>query len=90
MKELKLSSCQQAWPKYKTAHREHVCLPNLLERQFAVTAPEKVWCSDISYIVTNKNWNCMTVVMHLCSQNQWLESANKYDTTHIRQALRMA
>ncbi len=43
MKELGLVSCQPPKHAYKKAHQEHVAIPNLLDRQFAVTAPNQVW-----------------------------------------------
>ena len=30
--------------------------PNLLDRQFAVTAPNKAWVTDITYIATDEGW----------------------------------
>jgi putative transposase len=30
--------------------------PNLLDRQFAVAAPNKVWVTDITYIATDEGW----------------------------------
>lgn len=30
--------------------------PNLLDRQFAVTAPSKAWVTDITYISTDEDW----------------------------------
>lgn len=30
--------------------------PNLLDRQFAVVAPNKVWVTDITYIATDEGW----------------------------------
>jgi putative transposase len=30
--------------------------PNLLDRQFSVTAPNKVWVTDITYIATDEGW----------------------------------
>ncbi|SYL24713.1 Uncharacterised protein [Klebsiella pneumoniae] len=50
MKYLNLSSCQPGKHQYKNARQEHTCLPNLLERQFAVPEPNRVWCGDITYI----------------------------------------
>ncbi|HDL7745793.1 TPA: IS3 family transposase [Yersinia enterocolitica] len=49
MKELKLISCQQPGHRYKKASKEHVEIPNYLERQFAVTEPNQVWCGDVTY-----------------------------------------
>jgi putative transposase len=30
--------------------------PNLLDRQFAVTAPNKAWVTDITYVATDEGW----------------------------------
>ena len=42
MKYLNLSSCQPGKHQYKNARQEHTCLPNLLERQFAVPEPDSL------------------------------------------------
>ena len=39
--------------------------PNLLRRDFATDAPEKVWVSDITYIPTDEGWLYLTVVIDL-------------------------
>ena len=52
MKELGLVSCQQPTHRYKRGGHEHVAIPNHLERQFAVTEPNQVWCGDVTYIWT--------------------------------------
>ena len=49
MKELGLVSCQQPTHRYKRGGHEHVAIPNYLERQFAVTEPNQVWCGDVTY-----------------------------------------
>lgn len=54
MKELGLVSCQQPTHRYKRGGHEHVAIPNYLERQFAVTEPNQVWCGDVTYIWTGK------------------------------------
>ncbi|NJD00138.1 IS3 family transposase, partial [Candidatus Erwinia dacicola] len=46
MKELNIASCQIAAHKYKRGGNEHVEIPNHLDRQFAVTGPDQVWCGD--------------------------------------------
>ena len=51
MKELGLVSCQQPTHRYKRGGHEHVAIPNYLERQFAVTEPNQVWCGDVTYSV---------------------------------------
>ncbi|MGQ7869777.1 IS3 family transposase [Sunxiuqinia sp. sy24] len=39
--------------------------PNLLNQNFSVSAPAKVWVSDITYIRTNKGWMYLTVIIDL-------------------------
>ena len=51
MKLLDLHSCQLPTYRYRKATQEHVEIPNYLERQFAVTAPNQVWCMDVTYIL---------------------------------------
>ena len=50
-KELGLVSCQQPTHWYKRGGHEHVAISNYLERQFAVTEPNLVWCGDVTYSV---------------------------------------
>lgn len=40
-------------------------IPNLLDRQFAVTQPNQVWCGDVTYIWTGNRWAYLAVVMDL-------------------------
>lgn len=42
MKELGITSCQQVKHRYKHGSKEHIDIPNLLDRQFTVTAPNQV------------------------------------------------
>jgi len=49
MKKLNLVSCQLPKHAYKKAEKEHIEIPNTLNRQFAVTAPNQVWCGDVTY-----------------------------------------
>ncbi|ASX07504.1 IS3-like element ISEc31 family transposase [Escherichia coli] len=91
MKYLNLSSCQPGKHQYKNARQEHTCLPNLLERQFAVPEPDRVWCGDITYIWAGNRWCYLAVVMDLFARRVigWSLSANA-DTALISSALRMA
>ncbi|AVF37713.1 transposase (plasmid) [Rahnella sikkimica] len=68
MKELNLISCQQPGHRYKKASKEHVEIPNYLERQFAVTEPNQVWCGDVTYIWAGKRWAYLAVVLDLFSR----------------------
>lgn len=42
--------------------------PNLLERQFTVDAPNRVWLADITYIRTYQGWLYLAAVMDLHSR----------------------
>jgi transposase InsO family protein len=42
--------------------------PNLLERQFHVTSPNRVWVGDITYIHTRNGWLYLATVMDLYSR----------------------
>ena len=43
-------------------------LPNTLNRQFAVAAPNRVWAGDITYIWTAEGWLYLAVVLDLYSR----------------------
>ncbi len=42
--------------------------PNLLDRQFDVTEPDKAWVGDITYIPTDEGWLILAVVIDLFSR----------------------
>ena len=42
--------------------------PNLLERDFAVVQPNRVWTGDITCIQTDEGWLCLAVVIDLLSR----------------------
>lgn len=65
MKELGLVSCQQPTHRYKRGGHQHIAIPNHLERQFAVTEPNQVWCGDVTYIWTGRRWAYLAVVLDL-------------------------
>jgi len=52
-------------------------IPNLLERQFTVTRPNKAWVTDITYIRTWQGWLYLAIVMDLFSRRVvgWATSA---------------
>lgn len=76
---------------YKNARQEHTSLPNLLERQFAVPEPDRVWCGDITYLWAGNRWCYLAVVMDLFARKVigWSLSVHA-DTALISSALRMA
>lgn len=42
--------------------------PNILDRNFVVDEPDRVWVSDITYIPTDEGWLYLAGVMDLCSK----------------------
>jgi transposase InsO family protein len=42
--------------------------PNLLDRNFMVDAPDKVWVSDITYIWTESGWMYLCIILDLYSR----------------------
>ena len=43
-------------------------IENHLNREFAVTEPNQVWCGDVTYIWAGNRWSCLAVVMDLFSR----------------------
>jgi putative transposase len=54
-----------------------VVIPNILQRQFTVTRPNRAWVTDITYIRTWQGWLYLAVVMDLFSRKivGWSTSA---------------
>jgi putative transposase len=50
------------------AARNATAAPNLLNQNFTVSAANKVWVSDISYIWTNEGWLYLAIVLDLYSR----------------------
>lgn len=48
--------------------RPSILIPNVLQRQFTVTRPNKAWVTDITYIRTWEGWLYLAVVMDLFSR----------------------
>jgi putative transposase len=65
--------------------------PNLLARQFDVTAPDHVWAGDITYIWTVEGWLYLSVLVDLYSRKVvgWAMH-HHMDTTLVQDALQMA
>ncbi|CAI8857857.1 transposase [Pseudomonas sp. IT-P253] len=43
-------------------------IPNILNREFDVPAPNQVWCGDITYIWAQGKWHYLAVVLDLCTR----------------------
>lgn len=65
--------------------------PNLLARNFDVTAPNVAWCGDITYVWTEEGWLYVSVLVDLYSRKVvgWAMSAH-LDTQLVAHALEMA
>lgn len=65
--------------------------PNLLQRNFATTAPNQVWTGDITYIQTDEGWLYLAVVLDLFNRQVVGFSMQKHmRTSLVSDALRMA
>lgn len=53
---------------YPKGGKESVVSPNLLQRQFNVTAVNRWWCGDVTYIWTQAGWCYLAAVMDLMSR----------------------
>jgi transposase InsO family protein len=65
--------------------------PNLLERHFAVTAPNVAWCGDVTYVWTEEGWLYTSVLLDLYARKVvgWAMS-DHIDTQLVTDALEMA
>ena len=65
--------------------------PNLLDRDFTATAPNRKWVTDITYLATAEGWVYLAVVMDLFSRKVvgWALSAS-LATELVSEALRQA
>ena len=65
MAEANLVSRQPGGHRYKRTGQARVDIPNKLDRQFAVSEANQVWCGDISYVWAGDRWHYLAVVMDL-------------------------
>jgi len=91
MKLMGLVSCQFARHKYRKTTQEHLDIPNHLDRQFDVTAPNKVWVGDVTYVWAGNRWMYLAVVMNLFARKAigWAMSLSP-DSQLTGKALSMA
>ena len=76
-----------------TTHSSHrlPVSPNLLERDFCVEAPNRVWTGDITYVWTDEGWLYLAVVIDLFSrQVVGFSMSERMTRTLVIDALRMA
>lgn len=65
MSEMGLVSKQPGLSPYKRAAVERPDIPNVLDRAFDASAPNQVWCGDITYIWAQGQWHYVAVVIDL-------------------------
>ena len=77
--------------KYAKAEKSHLSIPNLLKREFNVSAPNQVWCGDVTYVWSGSRWVYLAVVIDLYARRVvgWATSTRP-DSELTKKALRMA
>ncbi|MDD2130879.1 IS3 family transposase [Pseudomonas sp. 17391] len=65
MNEMKLISKQPGSHAYIKATVERPDIPNVLDREFTVSAPNEVWCGDITYVWAQGRWHYLAAVIDL-------------------------
>jgi len=68
MREMNLISKQPGSHAYKKATVERPDIPNVLDRGFNVTSPNKVWCGDITYVWAEGRWHYLAAVIDPCAR----------------------
>lgn len=91
MKSMGLISCQVPKHRYRKAEQEHPACPNELARQFDVSAPNQVWCGDVTYVWLGNRWGYLAVVLDLFGRKPvgWALSLSP-DSALTSKALTMA
>jgi putative transposase len=65
MSKMQLHSCQLPKHRYKKATKEHVIVPNKLQRSFTPSKPNQIWCGDVTYIWVGNRFAYLAVVLDL-------------------------
>jgi putative transposase len=91
MKQEALVSRQLPTHKYAKGEREHLSIPNVLNRNFNPTGPNQVWCGDVTYVWTGSKWLYLAVVLDLYARKVigWATSTSP-NSELTRKALMMA
>lgn len=91
MKEAGLVSRQPGKSRYWVCDRTSLQAENLLNRDFNVERPNRIWCGDITFIRTSSGWLYLAVVLDLYARKVvgWAFST-KADSQLTQEALTMA
>lgn len=68
MREADLRALHRYRVRRQSAGKPAILIPDLLQRQFTATRPNKVWVTDITYIRTWQGWLYLAVVLDLFSR----------------------
>ncbi len=90
MKEANIESKQPSH-RYRALEQESVMAANHLAREFAVKAPNQVWCGDVTYVWSGTQWLYLAAVLDLYKRKivGWACSSSPDSQLTIK-ALRMA
>jgi putative transposase len=85
------SKMRRKFVRTTNSNHPHPIAPNLLDRQFAVSAANQVWVSDITYIATDEGWLYLASTLDLYSRKVvgWAMSESM-PTSLVESALEMA
>ncbi len=88
MQACQLVSTQPGQPKFRVAQEAAEAVPNQLNRAFQPTAPNRVWCGDITYLRVAGQWAYLAVVLDLYARRVvgWKVAARP-DTALVTHAL---
>jgi putative transposase len=91
MEEAGLVSTQRRKHRYRIADERAEIAGNVLNREFEVSAPNQVWCGDVTYVWSGTAWLYWAVVLDLYKRRVigWACSRHP-DSALTIQALRMA
>ena len=92
MKEAGIQGVQpKRWRCTTDSDHDLAVAPNLLERDFTVDAPDRVWAADITYIRTWEGWLYLAVILDLYSRRVVGWAADDHMRTElVVEALEMA
>ena len=92
MKAHQIAGIRPRRPKRTTTPaRTAAKLPDLLRREFSPGAPDRAWCSDITYVRTGEGWLYLAVVLDVGSRPLLgYAMADRIDTRLAADALDMA
>jgi putative transposase len=62
------SKTRKAWKRTTKVNKSAIAVPNRLQQNFKVDAPNKVWVSDITYVPTQEGWLYVSVSLDLFSR----------------------